>query len=123
MKNRDCSTLVGRSQAAVAVVANVLFTVYGQLLLNDVVEVEIEPHAILREPEPLRRPEIELVQILIAVFEAFTDQLNGLVRRTGIQRPAERIRRRRVRELSRSPRAQVARMAGPAPPVCTPRLN
>ena len=34
LKNRDCNTLVGRSQAAVVVVANVLFTVNGQLLLN-----------------------------------------------------------------------------------------
>ena len=34
LKNRDCSTLVGRSHADVAAFENVLFTEYGQLLLN-----------------------------------------------------------------------------------------
>ena|SRR5438128_492839 len=34
LKNRACSTLVGRSQALVAAVENVLVTVNGQSLLN-----------------------------------------------------------------------------------------
>ena len=85
--------------------------------VEEVIGVEVETEAHLIQLDPLGRPEVELLKVLVAVVRADRLQVDASLSSAPPSRRGPRWSRVAGAVV------QVARMLGAAPPVCTPRLN